>query len=68
MRELVADFFDRASSCAIRMLAAAPRVWRARSSAGALSAGSDAAMAALVQRRLAGMRGVPVPGQIEMFG
>jgi hypothetical protein len=28
----------------------------------------DAAMAALAQRRLAGLRAVPVPGQIEMFG
>jgi DNA modification methylase len=28
----------------------------------------DAAMAALAQRRLAGLRPVPVPGQIEMFG
>jgi DNA modification methylase len=28
----------------------------------------DAAMAELAQRRLAGLRGVPVPGQIEMFG
>jgi DNA modification methylase len=28
----------------------------------------DTAMAALAQRRLAGMRAVPVPGQIEMFG
>lgn len=28
----------------------------------------DAAMATLAQRRIAGMRAVPVPGQIEMFG
>jgi DNA modification methylase len=28
----------------------------------------DAAMATLAQRRLAGLRTVPVPGQIEMFG
>jgi DNA modification methylase len=28
----------------------------------------DAAMAALAQRRLAGLRVVPAPGQIEMFG
>jgi tRNA G10 N-methylase Trm11 len=27
----------------------------------------DAAMAVLAQRRLAGLRAVPVPGQIEMF-
>jgi hypothetical protein len=28
----------------------------------------DMAMAALAQRRLSGLRAVPVPGQIEMFG
>jgi hypothetical protein len=28
----------------------------------------DAAVAALAQRRPAGLRAVPVPGQIEMFG
>jgi DNA modification methylase len=28
----------------------------------------DVPMAELAQRQLAGLRGVPVPGQIEMFG
>jgi len=69
LRELVADFSDPGELvCDLYSGSGTTGAACAQLGRRFLGWERDTAMAALAQRRLAGLRAVPVPGQIEMFG
>ena len=68
LRELVTDFSDPGELVCDPYSGGTTGVACAQLGRRFLGWERDTAMAALAQRRLAGLRAVPVPGQIDMFG